>query len=222
MSDFDMSGLRRSMDAVLESADSDEVWHADIMDLMVDLQNGLARRLRLSVSNAGQMLANRLPDGAFCELGVFASSPLEIMKDERDSISVYVAVRRTDETAGTSGPSIDISVAKLSDHCKNPDDILVWIDVDEYIKVKGKGGFSCAWNSLALDPQKYDLMNFRQTPQLMDPENPGIPAGDAMIVNAEFFISKEDKRDIINRAARGAMSNVHGKIQELVDQEWGQ
>ena len=199
MSDFDMSGFRRRMNAVLESADSEVVWHRDVMDLMVDLQDGLARRLKQSVSNAERMLANRLPDGAFYVLGVFAASPNTDRKGERDSISVYVAVRRTNETIEASGPPIDISVAKLSDHCEDTDDILVWIDVDEYIKVRGNGGFSCAWNSLSLDPQKYDLMNFRQTPQMMDPENPGIPAGDAMIVNAEFSISNEDKRDVINR-----------------------
>ena len=216
MSDFDMSDLRRRKDAVTESVDSDDVWHEDIMVLMVDLQNGLARRLRQAVSSAEQMLASRLPDGVSCDLRVFAAPP--DMSGERDSISVYVSVSLTRQDAGVQEIPVDISVAKLSDHCENPNNILFWIDVDKYIKVRGNGGFSCTWNSLVLDPQKYDLMNFRQTPQSMDPENPDIPAGGAMmIVGAEFSISENDKRNVISRAARGTMKNVHGKIKEIVN-----
>lgn len=216
MSDFDMSGLRRRMDMALESADSVDVWHGDIMDLMMDIQNGLARRLRQAVSNAEQLLASRLPDGAFYDLRVFAFRPKT--SGERDSISVYVTVRQIRYNAGIPDSPIDISVAKLSDHCENPDSILVWIDVDEYIKVRGNGGFSCTWNSLALDPQKYDLMNGRQTPQSVKFKSPDR----AMIVEAEFYISEDDKRNVITRATKGTMKNIHGKIKELVDREWGQ
>lgn len=217
MSDFDTSNLHRRMDTVMESADSEDVWHGDVMDLMMDLQNDLARRLKQSVSNEDQKLASRLPDGAFYDLRVFAVPP--DTSGERDSISVYVTVSRIERTAGISQPPIDISVAKLSDHCKKFDDILVWIDVDEYIKVRGNGGFSCKWNSMVLDPQKFDLMNGRPTRQsTMNPEVPD----EAMIVGAEFSISEEDKKDVITRAAKGTMDNVHRKIKELVDQEWGQ
>lgn len=173
--------------------------------------------IRQSVSNEDQKLASRLPDDASYNLSVFADPP--DISGERDSISVYVAVTRIKNIDGLSKSPIDISVAKLSDHCKKPDDILVWIDVGQYIKVRGNGGFSCMWNSLNLDPQKFDLMNGRPTRQ--STLNPEVP-GEAMIVGAEFSISKEDRRNIITRAARGAMNNVHRRIQELVDQEWGQ
>lgn len=194
------------------------IWYNSVSKLMSKLHEDIISRTQDEADNAN--LSDGANSGHSFTVMIMKSEDVKDPKNpfsQKDpsamkrSISCYVSAVADIENRDDLELLV---ILRLSDHNREVDPIMIKLDINKWIRIKGKDGKLHKWLDLDWRTQKIDLINGKEIDVF-----PGTP-GSPKITGAQFSIAPDAWKEIVRKGQKIIMDQIHEFANDHNSKSW--
>lgn len=138
-------------------------------------------------------------------------SPLKDPSVTKRSISCYISA--VAEIEGRDDLEL-LVILRLSDHDREVKPIMIKLDINKWIRIKGRSGDSYNWSDFDWETQKIDMINGKDVKIISN------DSSSRVIKGAQFSIAPDVWEEVVRRGQRIIMDRIHEFADDHRSNSW--